>query len=48
MPEPRTYHVPTNARLFCTGIERLDKAGALQRHRPAIVVSNRIRLGGRR
>jgi len=48
MPEPRTYHVPTSSELFCTGIERLAKAGALQRHSLAIAISSGARLGGRR
>ncbi len=48
MPEPRTYHVPTNTALFCTGVQGLGPVEALQRHCPDIVVSNRTELGGRR
>jgi hypothetical protein len=48
MPEPRTCHLPTNTALFCTRVQRLDQAKALQRHCPDIVVSTRTELGGRR
>ncbi len=48
MSEPLTCHLPTNTALFCTCVQRLDQAKALQRHCPDIVVANRTELGGRR
>ncbi len=48
MPEPRTFHLPTNTALFCICVQRLDQTKALQRHCPDIVISNRTGLGGRR
>jgi len=48
MPKPRTCHAPASTVLFCTGVERLGQAGALQRHCPDIVISNRTELGGQR
>ena len=48
MPEPGTYDVQISSEFYCTGIERLDKAVALLRHRPTFVISNGTRLGGRR
>jgi len=48
MSEPRTCHLPTSTELFCIGVERLDQAEALQRHYPAVLVSNRTKPGDRR
>jgi len=46
MLEPSTCHLPANTALFCTGIQRLDQTGALPRHCPDIVSSNRTGLEG--
>ncbi len=48
MPEPRSCHLPNSTVLFCTGVDGLGQAEALQRHGADIVFSNMTELGGRR
>ena len=48
MPEPRSCHLPNSTVLFCTGVDSLGQAEALQRHGADIVFSNMTELGGRR
>ena len=47
MPELRTCHLPNIAALFYIGVKRLSGAEALQRHCPAIAVSDITKPGGR-
>jgi hypothetical protein len=48
MPESRTYHWLNSTQLVCIGFYLLGQAETLPRHVANIVVSDMIKLGGRR